>query len=132
MVTITNKEQMQKYYVKDESEVVGTYVFEDDVEFLCNIDVKANIYAYNIDARNIKAENIYAFDIGAWNIKTRNIEARNINAANIDALDIKANDISYYAVCLAHNNIECNSIAGRRENSKHFVLDGKLVVRGDL
>ena len=38
---------------------------------------------------------------------------------------------NYYAVCVAYNNIECKSIKGRRKNSKHFVLDGKLEVKED-
>ena len=51
--------------------------------------------------------------------------------------NITAEDISYNAVCFAYNDIECKSITGRRENHKHFVLDGKIifkekeVVKGD-
>ena len=106
MITIEDMEEMKEYYVEE----TNTYLFEDDVEFLFDVDVLSNIAAYNI----------YADNIDAWNI----------NAANIEALDIKANDISYYAVCFAYKNIECNTIKGRRENSRHFVLDGELIVGG--
>ena len=106
MITIEDMEEMKEYYVEE----TNTYLFEDDVEFLFDVNVLSNIDAYNISANNIDA----------WNI----------NAVNIDALNINANTISYYAVCVAYNNIHCNSIQGRRANSKHFVLDGELIVGG--
>ena len=59
------------------------------------------------------------------------MKANNIKAGNINAWNVNANDISYYAVCFAYNHIHCNSIEGRRENSKHFVLEGELIVRGE-
>ena len=106
MITIRNMLEMKEYYVKE----VNTYEFNDDVEFLCDVYVRADISAR---------------DINAYNIKVDNIRARNIFARNI-----RANDISYYAVCYAENNIECNLIEAINSNSKHFVLNGKLVVKG--
>ena len=90
------------------------------------MNIQANIDAKNIDAYNIDALNIDACNIDASDIKAMNIEAWDINAWNIEA-----QDISYYAVCFAYNNIKCKSIKGRRNNSKHFVLDGKLEVEND-
>ena len=87
MITIRNKDEMEKYYIEE----VETVVFNDDVEFLCDINVKANIYAYNI----------------------------------------KASNINYYVICFSYNNIECNSIKGRYPNSKHLVLDGELIIKGE-
>ena len=131
MITIKNKEEMKEYYVKE----TNAYVFEDDVEFLCDIEVEANIGAYDIKARNIDTNDIIANDIRVCKIETFNIYAKNINAFNIKAHNImanniNANDISYYAVCVSHNYIFCNSIKGRHRNSKHFVLDGELIVGG--
>ena len=161
MIILRKKEEMEKYYV----EAVNTYVFKDNVEFLCDIYVRANIKADDINARiikaydinalnikaldikaskinarNIYADNINAFEINADDIKADDINALNINAWNIDSNDInarnikawniRANTISYFAVCFAYKNIHCNSIEGERENSKHFVLDGELVVGG--
>jgi hypothetical protein len=111
--------------------------------------IAGDINAWNIDARNIKALNINALNINAWDIKAvdikalninasdinaKNIDAKNINAGNIiawniDASDIDALDISYYAMCFAYNNITCKSIKGRRENSKHFCLEGKITIK---
>ena len=114
---------IQKYYNKE----TDTYVFEEDgepirlVKFNFDFIVRSNIEACNINAGNIIAHNINAADI----------TARNIKAHNINAIDIKADDISYYAVCFAYNSIKCKSIEGRRHNSKHFVLDGKLEVEED-
>jgi len=85
-----------------------------------NLKVKGNIIG-----KNGLRWNISAGDISAWYISAGNISARDISAG-----DISAGDISYYAVCFAHQNIKCKSIEGRRENSRHFCLDGKVVVNG--
>ena len=162
MLIIRRKEEMEKYYVKE----VNTYVFNDNVEFLFDVEVDShinawriyanNICAWNIDACNIDANNIKAYDIDAsdidahninahnidacditandidaWNIEAGDIYTWNISACDIKASDIRANDINYSAVCYARYNIECNSIKGKFTNSKHFVLEGKLVVRGE-
>ena len=96
--------------------VKGNLVLKKDLKINEDLVVEGNIVCeggrWNIDARNINA---------------RNINARNINCLNINALNISANHISYYAVCFAYQNIKCKSIKGRRENSKHFVLDGKII-----
>ena len=76
----------------------GDIVIDDDLTINCNIKIEANIQA--------------------WDIKAADIEAR----------DIKANDISYYAVCFAYKSIICRSIKGRRDKSKHFVLDGTITI----
>ena len=89
-----------------------------DIEFTFDLNVNSHIRARNIKAKDIKA----------WDIIATNIIARDINAWNINAGDIKALDISYYAVCFAYNNITCKSIKGCRENDKHFVLDGEIVI----
>ena len=84
-----------------------------------NLDIGAGIEV----AGNIKAGNIKAGDIRAGDI-----HAGDINAGNINAWDINAWDINYYAVAFAYKNIKCKKIQGRRENSKHFVLDGKIQI----
>ena len=118
-------EKIEKYYDAESN----TYVFKEDNEMIdlvvFNFDL--NIGA-NIIARDIRALNIISFDITAWNIRAMDIEAKDITADDINAWDIIAKNISYYAVCFAYYNIKCISIKGRRENAKHFVLDGKLEV----
>ena len=141
---------MQKYYNKK----TNTYYFYDDVTFNCNIDVSSNIEARNVNGGYIKAEHISAWDIKAvginvrkiysWNLKAFEIEAVNIDAhdisvcnikaINIYAWDIKAKninafDISFNAICCAYETFVCNSIEGRRENSKYFCLDGEVVIK---
>ena len=142
MIKIRNMEEMEKYYLKE----TNTYVFEDDVEFLCDVNVKSNLKAFGINAYGINAYNIYACDINAddidaWDIKARNVKAWEVNAweitahnirvHKIEALDIDAYNISYFVLCFAYYNIHCNSIRGRHPNSKHFVLEGELIVRGE-
>lgn len=145
--------EIQKYYDKN----TNTYVFVENEEYIevvvfdFNLNIDANIDAYdiealdinawninacNINADNIKVRDINAVNIDAWNINAYNIKAGDIitgdiSACNIEAGDISANDISYHAVCFAYDSIKCKSIKGRRRNSKHFVLDGKLEVEGN-
>ena len=89
-----------------------------------NLTVKGNISAWNISANDISAWNISV----QWNISAANISAQNILTGNISAWNISAGHISYYAVCFAYKDIKCKSIHGRRKNSRHFVLDGKITI----
>lgn len=78
-----------------------------------------------------KKYNPLSADISAGDINANDINSNNISAGDINARNIKANDISYYAVCCAYENIECSNIKGRRENSKHFCLDGEIKIKSD-
>lgn len=128
-------EEIEKYYdnetntyiFKEDGELIDLVIFNFDLNVDANIEVyninACDIYANNINANHIKAHNIYALDIKVKNIIANDIAAGDINAWNIDACDI-----SYWAVCFAYNSIKCKSITSKRENHKHFVLDGKLDV----
>ena len=125
--------EIQKYYYKksntyifiENGEYIDLVVFNFDLEINANIDA-GNINAFNIEARNIKAWDIDARDLDVLDIDAYDIKVNNIDCSNIEAINIEAQDISYYAVCFAYNNIKCKSIKGRRNNAKHFVLDGKM------
>lgn len=132
MIKINNKEEMQKYYIKE----INMYSFNDDVDFKCNIVVDSGIFANDIKARNIKAHDINAFNIKAWDIKSWDIKAWDIKAWNIEAFDINAgninaNKISFNAVCFAYKTFVCNAIIGRRENSKYFCLDSDVIIKSE-
>ena len=109
-----NLEEIQKYYDKK----TNTYIFKEDNKY---IDIVMINYDLEIES-NSEAYNISAVDINAFDI----------DANNIDAFDINACNITYYAVCYAYHNIRCQSIKGRRENHKHFVLDGVLDVEKEI
>ena len=117
-------EEIQKYYDKK----TNTYIFIENkgyidlVIFNFDLKVDSNIRAYDIRAENIDALNIDAVDINARDITARNIDAWNINARNIN----------YYGVCFAYENIKCKSIKGRRENARHYALDGELEVEENV
>ena len=146
-------EEIQKYYdadintyvFKENGEYIGVVVFNFNLNVDANIDVgdidacdilvcdinARNIHANNIYANNINANHIKAHNIYALNIKVKNIIANDIAAGDINAWNIDACDISYWTVCFAYNSIKCKSITSERENHKHFVLDGELVVEED-
>ena len=143
-------EEIQKYYdvksntyvFKENGNYINNVVFNFDLKVRANIiavDINAhNINAYDIDAgdiiagdidaKNIDAYNIDALNIKAGDIDAVNIKVNNIDCGNIEAINIKALDINYFAVCFAYYNIKCRSIKGKRNNAKHFVLDGKLEI----
>jgi hypothetical protein len=100
MKTFNSIEEIKKYYNAD----TNTYDFIEDGN---RLDVEFE-FDLNVDS-HILARNINAYDIKAW--------------------DINANDISYYAVCFAYKNIICTSIERRRDNAKHFVLDGEITIK---
>ena len=96
-----------------------------------NLTVHGNLNACDVNARDVNARDVNAMDVNAWNVNARDVNAcdvnaRDVNARDVNAGDVNAGDISYYAVCFAYHNIKCKSIKGRRDNSKHFVLDGKI------
>ena len=154
-------EKSSTYIFKENGTYIDLVVFNFDLKIRANIsavNIEAhNIYAWDINAGdiiggdidvlkivaghinagNINARNIEACDIDALNIKAGdiaavNIKVNNIYCENIEAINIEALDINYYAVCFAYNNIKCKSIKGRRNNAKHFVLDGKLKIENDI
>lgn len=120
MKEFNNIKQMKKYYDEENN----LFYIEDDIKI--NFDLVCD---WDIDAYDIKAKNITVKNIDAGNIYAIDISARNITASHIIALNIYADDILYYGVCFAYDDIICKSIQSTRENSRHFVLDGKLVVR---
>ena len=140
MIKPTNNKELKKLIVDGEINCNGKDLicdFSIDVE--AHIINASDINALDITARNINANNITAEDINVWDINAKNINANNItafdiNASNIDVWDITARNINaenikYYAVCYAYHNIKCSSIVGRRDNHKHFCLDGEITIR---
>ena len=134
MKTYTTIEEVKKDIVNGVLRVDDDiHITFDDCEIEADIvcfDLTAhNLIAHDIMAQNITARNINALNITALNINALDINADNINADNINAHNINAYNIDYYGVCFAYKNIFCTSIRGRRENAKHFCLDGEITIR---
>ena len=153
-----NLKQMKKYYDKKTNTYIfkrgDVYIDLIKIDFdlsidsnidACNIDAQdiealnidaCNIDAYDIEANDIFATDINANDIGANDIDCNHICANDIIANDIDAKDIsshsiEANNIEYFAICYAYQDIVCNSIRGYIDNSKHFSLKGKVVIKDE-
>lgn len=133
MITLTSNEQA-KELIKN-----GVLAVDDDIEiafdgFSIEADIKChNIYSKehprNITCRNINCRNITCGDINCGDITCWDITCGDITCWDINCLNITCGDINYYAVCFAYNNIKCKSIKGRRENCKHFCLDGEITFK---
>ena len=130
-IDINKKEDLISLVKEDNISINKDIYINCDIELDANIKCK-NIYSEysltigDLDALNVEVNNLTVNKIRATNLKVVSISARNIEILN----EIKANRISYYAVCFACNNIECNTIKGERINSKHFSLDGKVIING--
>ena len=123
-------DEIQKYY----NEESNTYVFREDNKYIelvvlnFNLEVNANIKAYDIHARNINARDIEVGNIKAWGIKANNIDAydldccddiivKNINACDINAHDIEAVDIKTY------EDIKAWDIHAHNITAKNIIAD---------
>ena len=100
--------------------IKGNLILTENTTFNESINVEGNILGKDGKRYNL---------IVKGDIKAGDIKAGDINAGDIDAVDINAGNINYYAVCFAYNSIKCNSIKGNRNNHKHFVLDGKIIIK---
>ena len=117
MKTYNNKEQVLKDVVNWVLKV------SDNITFTFDLKMSIDIDAYSIKAIDIDVNNIYSDNIEAHNISANNISAYNIRATKINAINI-----TYYAICITYEILRCNSIQGRRENSKHFCLDKEVEI----
>ena len=104
MKTFNKLKEMQPYYNAD----CNAYIFEENHD---KIDIHINFILKTTK-----------------NICANNITARDITARDINACDITAKNIEFYAVCFSYKTFVCDSVKGRRENSKYFCLDSKVVI----
>jgi len=135
----TNEENNRRN--KTMKQIKGDYIMEKDEIIDDDLYVEGNIYGkdgnrYNLNCKDINCRDIYCNDINCKDINCRDIYCRDINCRDINCYDINCNDIncqdlSYYAVAFAYKNILCNSIQGRRQNSRYFVLDGQIIEKGE-
>ena len=123
-------DEIQKYY----NEETNTYIFKENDEYIdlvifnFNLEVNANIKAYDIHARNINVRDIEVGNIKAWGIKANCIDAynldccddivvKNINACSINAHDIEAVDIETY------EDIKAWDIHAHNITAKNIIAD---------
>lgn len=150
-----NLNDIQKYYdeetntynFRENGEIIDVVIFNFDLNVESNIEARylraTSIIANNIHARNIivwdmnvcdieavciDAGVIRARDIYTTTIKSMSIYARDIKAIGVNAVNIYARDIMYTTMCVAYEDIKCNSIKCRRELPIHCSLYGKLEV----
>jgi len=89
-----------------------------------NLIVKGNLDCWNLNCWNLNCCDLDCYDLDCMNLNCCDLDCGDLNCMNLDCKE----NVSYYAVCFAYNNIKCKSIEGRRDNSKHFVLDGEIII----
>lgn len=130
-IIINKKEDLIGLVREDQVKINKDLVINCDIDLDINIKCKNLYSSCNLKVGNIEANIVSCGNIKANCIKVVNIECNNLCCRSIEALNgIKANNIKYYSICFAYNNISCMSIEGSRKNSKHFVLDGEILVNG--
>ena len=79
----------------------GLLRVNDDIKIECNININASIICWDL------------------------------NCMNLNCMDLNCWDLSYYAIAVAYYKFKCKSVAGRRNNSKHFCLDSEVKITGE-
>jgi len=133
----------------------GLLKVNDDVTFDCDINIKAHIICKDLDCRDLNCGNLNCGNLNCGNLNCRNLNCgdlncgnlncRNLNCGNLNCMDLNCMDLncwnlncgdlncmdlSYYAIAVAYYKFKCKSVVGRRNNSKHFCLDSKIVITG--
>jgi len=91
----------------------------------CYGDIKCrNINCWNIICVDINCKDVICLDISC-----RNTNCRDITCSNIICRNITCRNISYYAVCIAYQNITCNKIQARRKKHIQKTIDGKITTK---
>ncbi len=87
--------------------------------FLMNDEEKFDFNGGNFNGGNFNGGNFNGWDFNGGDFNGGNFNGGNFNGGKI----------SYYAIFISYNNIECESIEGRRQNSFHKCLDGELIIK---
>ena len=101
MITISKKEEMEKYLVG------GTYVIGDDV----TINISLDLECWDLKCGDLKCGDLKCRDLKCWDLKCG---------------DLKCYDLNYYAFAIAYNSFKCKSAKARRENGFHKCLDSEI------
>ena len=146
MLIIKNLNELKKHLTKDKDLVV-----DEDVRIEFQVpkrelrDVKCrNLFLMKDDERfDFNGRDFTGGDFNGWNFNGRNFTGRDFNGWNFNGVDFNGGDftgrnfnggnftgkdISYYAVFIANQSVKCTSIKGRRDNSIHKCLDGKIEI----
>ena len=121
--------------------IKGNWIMEKDEIINEDLKVEGNILGKNGEIFNLQVKgnldcwNLNCCNLNCWDLKCYNLDCRNLNCCNLDCCDLDCYDLdcwdlNFFAVCFAYDNIKCKSIKGRRENSRYFVLDGKIIING--
>jgi len=105
----------------------GDLILEKDTEYNESLTVEGNILGKDVNRYNLKV----CGDLDCLNLNCWNLDCRNLNCGDLDCWNLKAKKVLYYAVAFAYNNMEVESIKGRRENCKHFCLDGQITIKDE-
>ena len=134
MITIKNSKELAKY--TDENKDLFLKGEDVRIEFSPSREELRDVYCGNLFMMDDDGEK---FDFNGRNFNGGNFDGRNFNGLNFSGLnfngenfngwDFNGRHISYYGWFIAYRDIKCESIKGRRENSFHKCLDGKLIIK---
>jgi hypothetical protein len=129
--------------IEDDLTVDGSIIGKDGKRFslVVNGDLKChnldcrdldchNLNCWDLDCHNLNCYDLNCWDLNCWDLNCCNLNCWDLDCHDLNCHDLDCLDLSFYAVCFAYKNIVCQSISSRRENSRYFVLDGKIFIDG--
>jgi hypothetical protein len=99
----------------------GVLKIDDDVKIECDVNIRASIICQNLNCWDLNCE-----DLDCGDLNCQNLNCWDLNCQNLDC-----GDLDYYAIAVAYYKSKCESVKGRRSNSKHFCLDSEVIITGD-
>ncbi len=100
---------------------------ESDMTFKENLIVKGNIFGKNGKKFNLEVKgNLEGHNLTCLDLKCHNLDCLDLECENLDCMNL-----SYFAVAIAYKSFKCNSVKGKRKNSKHFCLDSEIEITGE-
>ena len=133
--------------IKGDLVLTENTIIDDDLTVEGNIRCeggKWDLKCWDLDCEDLDCEDLKCRDLKCMDLKCMDLDCRDLDCKNLDCWnlkcdnlncgdlncgELKARNVSYYGVAFAYSSMEVESIKGRRDNSKHFCLDSKIVIK---
>jgi len=122
MITIKSQEEFDGMV---ENKV---FAVQEDVTIECSITTDAYITCQNLTCMDLNCWNLNGRNLNGQNLTCQNLNCRNLICWDLNCQNLNCRDISFYAVAVAYRTFDCESIKGRRPNSKYLCLDSDVVI----
>ena len=113
--------------IKGDLVLTENTIINDDLTVEGNIRCKGG--KWDLNCKNLDCRDLNCWDLNCGDLNCRDLNCWDLNCKNLNCWSLKAKNVSYYGVAFAYHSMEVESIKGRRDNSKHFCLDGEIILK---